>query len=151
MDLCDEMIVERLFERADSFYSALLSVLPEDYRIRLGYAISCIMNDRTSFGLSLMRELWSRYPERKTKDLEILAFQLRRRQRASDELELRRFIVDEFPESANVLYYLAEAYSYYGEKDRAIEECERALRLRPDYGDAETLMKKLESEETGSS
>lgn len=151
LTLSGEMIAEKDLEDADKLYETLLAVFPDEARIRLGYSVCCIMNERASYGLRLMKEYWSRFPDRKSKDLEIVAFQLRRRARKQDELELRQFVADEFPDLPNTHYYLAEAYSYYGERERAIEHCRAALKLRPDYEDAAALLEELQSERTDES
>ncbi len=145
---CGEMIAKNYFDQADKFYKTLLSVFPEDSRIMLGYSVACIMNGRTTYGLELMKEFWSQFPGRKSEDVFIITYQLRNKSRKEDELEVLQFVTDEFPGSAYAFYYLAEAYSHYGDTEYAIEKCRKALELKPDFDDAATLLKKLELDDT---
>jgi len=141
---CGEMIAKNQFHQADRLYESLLSVFPGDWRILFGYSIACIMNGRTGYGLELMKESWSRIPDSKSEELFIVTFQLRIKSQKDAELEVLKFVTDEFPGSHYAFYNLADAYRHYGERDNAIEACQKALVLKPDFDEAAALLKKLE-------
>lgn len=140
---CGEIIAKNDFDQADKFYEALLSVFPEDARIMLGYSVACILNGRTTKGLEVMKDFWARFPDRKSDEMFMITYQLRNKSRKDEELEVLQFGTDEFPGSAKAFYFLAEACGHYEETERAIENCRKALELKPDFDEAAALLEKL--------
>ena len=58
--------------------------------------------------------MWAQFPSKKSEDMFIITFQLRRESRKEDELAVLRFITHEFPDSGLAHYWLAEALEHYG-------------------------------------
>jgi len=140
---CGELIAGNSFDQADKFYETLLSVFPEDSRIMLGYSVACILNGRTAYGLELMKIFWSQFPDRRSEDVFMITYQLRNKSKKEDELEVLKFFTRELPDSAYAFFNLAEAYGFYGDTEQAIENCKKALELKPDLEDAAVLLETL--------
>jgi tetratricopeptide (TPR) repeat protein len=98
-------------------------------------------------GLQLLRSLWQRFPTAPSwsdTQVEILAYQLGRREQEEDELAVFRFITEEFPGSDGAWLNLAKSYERRSELERSREACAEALRLNPDNSDAGELLERLE-------
>ena len=145
MVLCGDLMTAGKSEESDQLYVALLESIPEKFRIKQGYAITCIMNGQVSKGLDLIKEMWTQFPSVKSEDMYMITFQLRRKSRREDELTVLRFITLEFPDSGLDYYNLAEAHEHYGNIKEAIKYCTKALELKPDFEDAVEMRKRLAS------
>ena len=53
------------------------------------------------------------------------------------------------PNDENLMYNIAKAYIYAGDNEKAADHLRRALRLRPDFIEANTLLCSVSSEDTG--
>ncbi|HNX97070.1 MAG TPA: MBL fold metallo-hydrolase [Candidatus Aminicenantes bacterium] len=62
-------------------------------------------------------------------------------------IELFKFVVELYPDSANAYDSLGEAFMAGGDKRLAIENYERSLRLNPANGNATAMLKRLRQEE----
>ncbi len=145
MFFCGDLMTAGKSEESEQLYVALLESFPEEFRIKQGYAITCIMNRQVSKGLDLMKEMWNQFPSLKSEDLFMISFQLRRMLRKEDELAVLQFITLEFPGSGLDYYNLAEAHEHYGNIKEAIRYCTKTLELKPDFEDALEMRKRLES------
>lgn len=96
--------------------------------------------------MELMKKYWSQFPDQRSEDFGIITYLLRRQSKKNDELEVLQFVTNEFPNSPFAFFYLAEAYEHYRDIDQAIENCRKAMELKPDFDDAVALLKRLESE-----
>lgn len=143
--LCGRMIKSGYVNEADQIYKALLNTLPEEFRIKQGYALAHIMNDSVQRGLKLMSELWARYPSAKLQQwIGILTYQLSSKSKSEDVLRVLLFSIEEFPESYQAYHDLAETYDSIGDTENAKKYCKRSLELNPDYTYAKDLLKELE-------
>lgn len=132
-------------EDSEKLYMALLKLIAEEFRIKQGYAITCILNGQVPKGLNLIKEMWTQFPSEKSEDMFIITFQLRRESRKEDELAVLRFITQEFPDSGLAYFWLADAHEHYGNFEEAFKNCTRALELKPSFEDAVEMRKRLES------
>ncbi len=145
MAFCGDLMTAGKSEEPQQLYAALLKSIPEEFRIKQGYAMTCIMNGQVSKGLDLMKEMWTQFPSKKSEDMFMISFQLRRKSRMEDELAVLRFMTLEFPDSGLDHYNLAEAHEHYGNIEEAIKSCMKALELNPDFKDAVEMRKRLAS------
>ena len=143
MVFCGELMTAGRSEEAEQIYAALLETLPEEARVRQGYAVTCLLNGRASEGTDLLKEMWARFPSAKTEELFMINFHLRRTSRKEDELAFLRFVVLEFPDSGLAHLNLAEALEHYGDQKEAYEHCTRALELNPALTDAVAMRERL--------
>ena len=132
-------------EDSQQLYLALLQSVPEEFRIKQGYAITCVLKGQVRQGLDLIKEMWTQFPSEKSEDMFIITFQLRRESRREDELAVLQFITREFPGSGLAHFWLAEAHEHYGDLNEAFEYCLKALELRPDFIAADEMQKRLAS------
>jgi len=139
LQVCEEMLSDGRVEDADQFYQAMVQVLPETVRIKLGYAVIVALNGDPGKGLELVREI-----ERvdHTLDSEDIVLHLGRMltgaSRYTDARPVFEFAVQEFPRSHRPLYYLAVVEKNLGDSDRALRYCIRAQALAPEN---ETIMR----------
>jgi len=143
MIFCGDLMRTGHNEESEKLYVALLKLIPEEFRIKQGYAITCILNGQASRGLDLIKEMWAQFPSEKSEDMNIITFQLRRESRKEDELAVLQFITLEFPYSGLAHLWLAEAHEHYGNIKEAIKYCTKALELKPAFEDAVEMRKRL--------
>jgi tetratricopeptide (TPR) repeat protein len=143
MTFYGEMMSAGETEEADLLYSTLLDTIFDEYRIKQGYAITCILNGRISRGLSLMKEAWVQFPSLKPVGVFMIPFQLRMKGRAEDELAALRFFACEYPDSAFAQFDLAAALERYEYFEEARENCARALDLKPGFEAAIEMRERL--------
>jgi tetratricopeptide (TPR) repeat protein len=146
MIFCGDLMRAGHSEEAEKLYVALLESIPEEFRIKQGYAITCILNGQASQGLDLIKEMWTQFPSKKSEDMFISTFQLRRESRMEDELAVLRFITHEFPGSGLAHFWLADAFEHYGNIEEALKHCTKALELKPSFEDAIEMLKRLKEE-----
>lgn len=147
MMYCSNLIASGKTESAQEFYETLLATLPDQLRIRQGYAVANILNGRAQEGLELLLDVWKDFPEASSRSydaLGILPYQLSNKHRPDDELQVRRFIAEQFPKSDAALLDLARAYEIRGEIQLALNSCVLALEINPDNTDAAELKAQLE-------
>lgn len=147
MMYCSSLIASGKTEKAQEFFETLLGILPDQLRIRQGYAVANILNGRVQEGLKLLLDLWQDFPEASSKTydaLGILHYQLSNKQRPGDELLVMRFIAEQFPESDAALLDLARAYESRTEIQAALNYCALALEINPDNTDAVEMKARLE-------
>lgn len=145
MVFCGDLTTAGKSEESEQLYVALLKSIPEEFRIKQGYAMTCIMNGKVSKGLDLMKKMWTQFPSVKSEDMFMINFQLRRKSRMEDELAVLRFMTLEFPDSGLDHYNLAEAHEHYGNLEEAVKYCTKALELNPAFEDAVEMRKRLAS------
>ena len=145
MIFCGDLIRAGKNEEAEQLYAALLQSIPEEFRIKQGYAITCILNGQASRGLDLIKEMWAQFPSEKSEDMFIITFQLRIESRKEDELAVLRFITLEFPDSGLAHFLLAEAHEHYGNVGEAVKSCAKALELKQNFEGAIAMQKRLAS------
>jgi len=143
MVFCGDLMRAGHSEESEKLYVSLLKLIPEEFRIKQGYAITCILNGQTSRGLDLFKEMWTQFPSEKSEDMNIITFQLRRESRMEDELAVLRFIAHEFPDSGLAHFWLAEAQEHYGNIEEAVKYCTKALELNPGFADAVEMQERL--------
>jgi tetratricopeptide (TPR) repeat protein len=143
--MCGDLITAGRVEESERLYAELLESIPEEIRIRQGYAVACILNGQAAKGLDLMKELWTEFPSAKPVDRFMINFQLRRKSRKEDELSVLQFFTHEFPDSGLAYFWLAEAQEHYGNIEEALKNCLKALELNPDFEDAVNMRNRLSS------
>ncbi|MCP4899377.1 MAG: hypothetical protein GY906_20625 [bacterium] len=145
LPICDEMMAAGHFEDAKLFYEALLQLLPEKSRIKLGYALICTLNGRLEAGVGVLQELQS---DERDFNLEYavihLGSHLNRFARLGDEIELYEAFSDELESSFRLHLYLAEAYESLGALDKALENCRKASAIDPGHSSVIDLLERLE-------
>ena len=146
MIFCGDLIKADKNDEAEQLYAALLQSIPEEFRIKQGYAITCILNGQASQGLDLIKEMWAQFPSEKSEDMNIITFQLRRESSKDDELAVLKFFTLEFPDSGLAHFWLADAHEHYGNIEEAVKSCAKALELKPDFKDAVEMLKRLKEE-----
>ena len=67
-------------------------------------------------------------------------------EKADDALELLHLTVEEFPDSSFAYFSLAKLYGDRGDVEQAIRHCKKCLQLKPNDGDAATLLNRLEQQ-----
>jgi tetratricopeptide (TPR) repeat protein len=75
--------------------------------------------------------------------LVIIGYEALRAGRTSDAIDLFKYYVESYPESANSYDSLGEAYMKAGEKDLAIENYTKSLELNPDNHNARDMLELL--------
>jgi hypothetical protein len=76
-------------------------------------------------------------------DINGLGYQLLRMKQLNEAIEVFKLNVEAFPQSANVYDSLGEAYMVRGDKEKAIENYQRALTIDPMMESAKEALKKL--------
>jgi hypothetical protein len=141
--LCRNMIVASKNHDADIFFHALLDILDEDYRFKRGYGMICILHGQITQGLRLLREVLSDHPV----ELMVLLYHqgsyLLRQLKKEEALKVMKFNIQEFPQHYLSHFGLARVHEQLGNTEKAIESCEKALKLNPDYSPAKNLLKEL--------
>jgi tetratricopeptide (TPR) repeat protein len=145
LSLCQKMMAEEKDSDADLFVSALDKMLPDILLIKEGYAQLCVMNGRVSKGLKMLQALASDDPNFKLSDsLSGIGYLLTLYpNKTEDALSVLQFIVKKFPEDPWAYYSLARIYRKMGNLDKAIENCKKSLRIRPNVGDISQLLERL--------
>jgi hypothetical protein len=141
--LCREMIETERVDDADLFCQALLSILEEDYRIKRGYGMICIMHGLVDCGLELLREAMSEHPVELVVTVYELGSELLFKSRAEEALKVMRFNERTYPGHHLSHFGLARVYEQLGKTEQALESCERTLELIPDFSAASNLLQRL--------
>ena len=76
-------------------------------------------------------------------ELNTFGYQLLRRRQVNEAIEVLKLNVEAYPQSANVYDSLGEAYMLRGDKEKAIENYQRALAIDPTMGSAKLALVKL--------
>ena len=146
LDLCAELAAGGDIAAADDFFDALVRVLPEKDRLKLGYAAICALNGRLETSEKLIEELRSEMPEFNLEYAVLdIGEHLSRAAKIEDEIAVYKVFLDELPDSYRVRYYLAAASEGHGEAAGAIEFCGQALELSPEHPDLIEMMERLSS------
>jgi hypothetical protein len=72
-----------------------------------------------------------------------LGYELLKNDKTKESIEIFKYAVLKYPESSNVHYYLGEAYMKTGEKDLAIKNYEKSLKLNPKNKKAKKMLENL--------
>lgn len=75
-----------------------------------------------------------------------LGYELLENDRTEDAIEIFKYTVSEYPESANAYDSLGEAYMKAGDRDLARENFEKSLELDPDNENAVKMLEQLQNE-----
>jgi Tol biopolymer transport system component len=145
LSLCKNMIAKDKFGDADLFFAALDEVLPNDFSIKEGYAYICAMNGRVSKSLKILKELESEDPKFNLSDsLSSLGYLFTLYpDKKNDALSILQFTVNKFPDDPWAYYSLARIYRKMGNLEKAIENCRKSLKIRPNVGDISQLLERL--------
>jgi len=76
-------------------------------------------------------------------DINTFGYSLLRRRQVNEAIEVLKLNVEAYPQSANVYDSLGEAYMLRGEKEKAIENYQRALKIDPTMESAKQALVKL--------
>jgi len=76
-------------------------------------------------------------------ELNTFGYQLLRRRQVNEAIEVLKLNVEAYPQSANVYDSLGEAYMLRGDKEKAIENYQRALAIEPTMASAKQALGKL--------
>jgi hypothetical protein len=144
------MIAEQMIRRGDlgdaeKFYEALLETLPNDYRIKRGYAMVLTMNGLPSKGLTLLADTMASNPKELMINTYRLGNDLIRYKKREDALRVMKVNAMKHPDAYLAHLGLAQAYEANNDTENAIKSCKKALELKPGYGRAVSLLKSLES------
>jgi hypothetical protein len=142
--ICEDMMQAGHVDDAETFHEALLDTLPDDYRIKLGYAIVCTMNGLVGKGLALLGEAVADNSSVLRWEVQFRGNDLIRSSKFEDALKVMEFNVQEFPDWPLAYTGLAAFYEERGDRDQALEYCRKALELNPDDRDANAMLERLE-------
>jgi peptidylprolyl isomerase len=79
-------------------------------------------------------------------DINGLGYQLLNKKKLNEAIEVFKLNIESYPQSANVYDSLGEAYMAHGDKEKAIENYERALAIDPKMESAKNALKKLKEQ-----
>ncbi len=142
--LCGDMIENGAKADADVLFEALLDVLPDRDRIKLGYGIVCTMNGFVSEGLVMIEEATSDSPGALRWELRFRGSDLLRSSSLDAAEEVMRFNLQKFPDWPLAYTGLASVHERRGEIDEAVELCQKALELNPNDRDVRAMLERLE-------
>ena len=146
LPLCEEMIVDGKSEDAERFYQAVSATLQETMLLKLGYGVICAMNGDVDKGMDLVSEAGSaESPETLEDNVTYLAELLELFDKAEEALVVCRFLSERYPDSYKAFYVMAKAYNTLGDTASAIENCRRALELKPGDRWISALLARLEA------
>ena len=138
------MIQAGHMDDSEQFYEALLDNLPDEYRIKLGYAMFCTMNGFVDKGLAMLKEAVADNPSELRWEVQFRGNDLLRSSKIEDALRVMQFNVQEFPNWPLAYTSLAAVYEERGDKEKAIANCRKALELHPEDRDAKAMLERLE-------
>jgi len=134
LEICAELAATGDAAGADRFFDALMRILPEKDRIRLGYAVICALDGRLDESGWMIRELRSNNPDFNLEYAVLnVGVHIGRASETDDEIAHYEAFLEDLPGSYRVRYYLAAAYERGGETGRALEVCRLALDLQPGH------------------
>ncbi len=142
--ICESMIQVGQRDDSDRFYEALLDRLPDQYRIKLGYAIVSTMNGTVDKGLAMLKEVLSDNPSELRWEVLFRVDDFIRSSRFEEALRVLQFNVEEFPNWPLAYIRLAEFHEERGDKEEALENCRKALGLDPENPEATAMLERLE-------
>jgi hypothetical protein len=142
--ICEDMMRAGHLDDSEGFYEALRDTLPDEYRIKLGYAMFSTMNGFVDEGLAMLKKAMADNPSELRWEVQFRGNDLLRSSKIEDALKVMQFNVQEFPDWPLAYTSLAAVYEERGDKDKAIENCRKALELHPDDRDANAMLERLE-------
>ena len=123
----------------------LLDVLPHDFRIRHGFAQALLLNGYARKGLDLLKTLKQDIPTEIFKSaLNHYVWELRRKSKPEEALEVLYFNIQEFPDSHYFYFAISQIYEELGKLEEAVQYCRKALEIKPDFSEAAEMLKRLE-------
>lgn len=145
LQICEQMIRGGDVGDAEKFYEVLLETLPSEYRVKRGYAMVLTMNGLPSQGLTLLADTMAPNPKELMINTYWVGHDLIRYKKREDALKVMKVNAMKHPDAYLAHLGLAQAYEANGDTENAIESCKKALELKPDYKNAVSLLKSLES------
>lgn len=79
------------------------------------------------------------------RELNQLGYMLLQEGKIAESIEVFKFNVELYPESANVYDSLGEAYAESGDKEKAVQNYKKSIELNPDNAHGKEMLKKLEA------
>ena len=144
--ICERMLINGHVEEAERFRDALVSILPEDYRIRLGYAQLSAERGLIVRSIELLDGIASDFPEFDHEEIiHWLGVDLFFDGRLDDAMSVFNHSLESYPESARTYYFIATIHEKSGDKALALENCRKTLELKPGFTFASEMLKQLES------
>jgi tetratricopeptide (TPR) repeat protein len=128
---------------SESFYEALLGTLSEGHRIELGYSLLWTMKGSVDEGLAMLKEALVGNPSDLRWEVHLRVNDLLLSSRYEDALKALRFNVEEFPDWPLAYTKLALFHEERGDRNKALENCLKALELNPDDREANALLRRL--------
>jgi hypothetical protein len=145
LQICEQMIQSGDLNDAEKFYRALLETLPNEFRIKRGYAMVLTMNGLPSEGLTLLADTMASNPKELMINTYWLGNDLIRYKKLEDALKVMKVNAMKHPDAYLAHLGLAQAYEASDDTENAIKSCKKALELKPGYRNAVSLLKSLES------
>ncbi len=143
--ICERMVEAGNVDEAELFYDALLTTLPEVFRIRLGYAQLCAELGLLDKSLALLGNLSADHPDFDNEEFALwIGTNLHWEDKLEEAMKVFLHVVDIFPDSAISFYYLADIHEQQGDIARAIDFCRKVLDIRPGFSFAVEMMERLE-------
>jgi len=143
LDLCERLIKENKEKDSEILYTALLERF-DRFRIQRGYAVILAARGYLDRGISLLQDLADAGYDMDFKtSLVFLYYDLKDQKKIQEAIHVLKYKIERFPDSYFSYCYLAAMYETQGDIDKAIDMCERAIELQPDYSDATEILKRL--------
>lgn len=144
LEICTELAAAGNTAGADAFYEALVRVLPEKERLKLGYAVVSALHGRLDVSEEIVDDLQSSIPGFNLEYAVLnVGVHLEQASKTHDVITHYEVWRDDLPASYWLRYDLATAYDQAGETERALEQCRRALELSPENPYLIELMERL--------
>jgi len=145
---CEEMISVGRVEDADRFFRAMVQVLPETGRIKLGYALISSLNGYADNGLAIVQEIEGIDQTLNFENVVLyLGHMLTDASQHAGARIFFEFNTRKYPDSFRSFYYLAVTSKNLGDIERATKNCRRAQELNPDNPAISELMAELETQQ----
>jgi tetratricopeptide (TPR) repeat protein len=102
------------------------------------------MNGFVDKGLAMLKEAVADNPSELRWEVQFRGNDLLRSSKFEDALKVMEFNMQEFPDWPLAYTGLAAFYEERGDRDKALENCRKALELNPDDRDAKAMLERLE-------